>query len=384
MGRVNDLLDATRPYTLPSGRSKPAAAASVARHGLRRRSPPTGRSGAGALVLAALVGAASRRGHVRRRRLGRRRDASRRWCGDPPARRGRSSRSRFGWLPVPRDRRSGPLLAPGAGRSSSRGPVRRVWWSIVADRSWDAFNKSVAYAAFLGLGIVLAAVGRGRAARLGGLDALARHRRRARLGAAGQGPARARSRRRPRRAPPRAGRLLERPRPARRHRARSRALARHRRPRTARACASRAAFSSTSRPSRSCSRSRGRASSSGVGVLALWLVLASERVQGGLLLLASAVPRSLVGSWAFTRPALTEDVATRSDRVADGAVFGVLALVGARVVAGLVASGYDEVADGDEQPAGVARASWSWPSSGSSPRAPSLSVAAGRRRDLGS
>ena len=41
-----------------------------------------------------------------------------------------------------------------------------VWWSIVPDRSWDAFNKSVAYAAFLVLGFVLAGVGRTIAARL--------------------------------------------------------------------------------------------------------------------------------------------------------------------------------------------------------------------------
>ena len=43
-----------------------------------------------------------------------------------------------------------------------------VWWSIVADRSWDAFNKGVAYVAFLGLGFVLAALGRERAARVAG------------------------------------------------------------------------------------------------------------------------------------------------------------------------------------------------------------------------
>jgi len=56
-------------------------------------------------------------------------------------------------------------------------------------------------------------------------------------------------------------------------------------------------------------------------------------------LAASAAPAILVGAWAFTRPALTEDVASRSDRVADGTVFGVLALVGAVVVVGLVAFG---------------------------------------------
>ena len=77
----------------------------------------------------------------------------------------------------------------------------------------------------------------------------------------------------------------------------------------------------------------------GLGVLALWLALSSSRVQGGLLLLASALPAIAVGSWAFTRPALTEDVATRSDRVADGTVFGILALVGAAVVVGVVTWG---------------------------------------------
>ena len=41
-----------------------------------------------------------------------------------------------------------------------------TWWSIVPDRSWEAFNKSAAFAVFLGLGIVLAAVDR-VAARLG-------------------------------------------------------------------------------------------------------------------------------------------------------------------------------------------------------------------------
>ena len=67
-----------------------------------------------------------------------------------------------------------------------------------------------------------------------------------------------------------------------------------------------------------------------VGVLVLWLALSSERVESGLLLLASAGPAVLVGAWAFTRPALTEDVATRSDRVADGAVFGVPRTGGSR------------------------------------------------------
>ena len=76
-----------------------------------------------------------------------------------------------------------------------------------------------------------------------------------------------------------------------------------------------------------------------VGVLVLWLALSSERVQSGLLLLASALPAAAVGAWAFTRPALTEDVALRADRVADGKVFGVLTVVGALVVVLVLAIG---------------------------------------------
>jgi hypothetical protein len=70
-----------------------------------------------------------------------------------------------------------------------------------------------------------------------------------------------------------------------------------------------------------------------VVVLVLWLALSTERVESGLLLVAAAGPAVIVCLWAFTRPALTEDVAARSDRVADGAAFGVLALMGAGIVA---------------------------------------------------
>jgi tetratricopeptide (TPR) repeat protein len=77
----------------------------------------------------------------------------------------------------------------------------------------------------------------------------------------------------------------------------------------------------------------------GVVAVALWLALTSERLESGLLLAASAGPAVLVGAWAFTRPALVEDVALRADRETDGAVFGVLALAGAGVVALLVLLG---------------------------------------------
>lgn len=73
----------------------------------------------------------------------------------------------------------------------------------------------------------------------------------------------------------------------------------------------------------------------GVAVVAIWLWLAPERVEGALLGAAATVPALLVASWAFTRPALVEDGAGRADRVADGRVFGLLALAGAVAVVAL-------------------------------------------------
>ena len=77
----------------------------------------------------------------------------------------------------------------------------------------------------------------------------------------------------------------------------------------------------------------------GVVVVLLWLLLSRERVEGGLLLAAAGVPAALVAGWAFTRPALVEDGAAKADRVSDGRVFGVLALVGAALVVALVLLG---------------------------------------------
>ena len=68
-----------------------------------------------------------------------------------------------------------------------------------------------------------------------------------------------------------------------------------------------------------------------IGVV-MWLWLRRDRVEAALLALAAIVPAGLVGGWAFTRPALVENGATRADRVADGAWFGLLLLVGAAVV----------------------------------------------------
>ena len=60
----------------------------------------------------------------------------------------------------------------------------------------------------------------------------------------------------------------------------------------------------------------------GVAVVALWFALSGPRLDAGLLLVCSSGPALLVAAWAFTRPALVEDNAARADRVADGAVFG--------------------------------------------------------------
>lgn len=67
--------------------------------------------------------------------------------------------------------------------------------------------------------------------------------------------------------------------------------------------------------------------------LAVWLWLRRDRVEAGLLALLAIVPGAAVAGWAFTRPALVEDGAARSDRVADGAWFGLLVLIGAVLVA---------------------------------------------------
>lgn len=83
--------------------------------------------------------------------------------------------------------------------------------------------------------------------------------------------------------------------------------------------------------------------SSRTGVLAgllaigLWLVLTDRRVEGALLGLAGGLPAALLAGWAFTRPALVDDGQAHADRVRDGAIFGVLAVAGALVVAAVAA-----------------------------------------------
>ncbi len=71
-------------------------------------------------------------------------------------------------------------------------------------------------------------------------------------------------------------------------------------------------------------------------VLVVWFLLSQRRLEGGLVALLAGVPALAVGAWAFTRPALVEDGALRADRVTDGVVFAVLALLGALITAVLV------------------------------------------------
>ena len=71
----------------------------------------------------------------------------------------------FGVVPLPR------LGAPGVALVAGLG-LLVVWtgatvvWSIAPDRSWETFNRELAYVAFLGLGVVLAGVGGAIAARV--------------------------------------------------------------------------------------------------------------------------------------------------------------------------------------------------------------------------
>lgn len=61
----------------------------------------------------------------------------------------------------------------------------------------------------------------------------------------------------------------------------------------------------------------------------LWLWLERRRFEGALVAVGAAVPAAAVAGWAFTRPALVDGGQTHADRVSDGVVFGVLAVLGA-------------------------------------------------------
>ena len=206
----------------------------------------------------------------------------------------------FGRLPSPVVGRSGALLVAALGGLT-------LWigttmgWSIVADRSWDAFNKAIAYCTFLGIGIVLVAAWRQLGARIaaGILSAT--------LGLTLSWALLAKAI--PSLDPEgdRVARLRE---PVgywnalalladvaivlglwlgteRTHR------------RGVRVLGALLVYVATLALLLTLSRAGVLV---GVGVLALWFLVAQERVSGGLLLIAAAGPAALVGAWAFTRP----------------------------------------------------------------------------------
>ncbi len=240
----------------------------------------------------------------------------------------------LGWLPLPRVGRSGALLVAFAvGLTLWIGAT--MGWSIVGDRSWDAFNKAVAYCAFLGLGVVLAAAAARHAARVSAaLLSIVLAATLTWALVAKAVPA----------LDPEGDRVARLREPV----GYWNALAlladvaivlglwlatesAHRR--AIRVAGAALVYVSTLALLLTLSRAGLVA---GVAVVVLWLAVSPRRLSGGLVLLAGAGPAVLIGLWAFTRPALTEDVATRADREADGAVFAALAVLGGVVVVALV------------------------------------------------
>ena len=207
-------------------------------------------------------------------------------------------------------------------------------WSIAADRSWDALNKGLAYAAFLGLGIVLAAAAGRSGARMGALlvtlvvtvtlawSLLTK----AIPSLADDGA--------------RIARLNE---PV----GYWNALAL-----LANLALALGLWLATARPSR-----RTRVAGSlvvylgalslaltlsrvgllaGIAVVAFVVALAERPVERALLFVAAATPAASVSGWAFTRSALVDDGLEAASRESDGAVLGVLALLGAGLVVTVV------------------------------------------------
>ncbi len=244
----------------------------------------------------------------------------------------------FGAIPLPRFGASGLALLASLG-------LLVVWtgstviWSIAPDRSWETFNRGLVYAVFLGLGVMLAGVGGARAARLA-----------AALLAVVTGvvltwalatkafPS----------LDPDAERIARLQEPVGYWNALALLAdialalalwlgATEGRRLPLRALGALLAYAATLALLLTLSRAGLVA---GIGVALLWLVLSRERrVEGGLLVVAAAVPAGLVAAWAFTRPALVEDGAAESDRVSDGRLFAALAVVGALLVVALVVFG---------------------------------------------
>ncbi len=65
--------------------------------------------------------------------------------------------------------------------------------------------------------------------------------------------------------------------------------------------------------------------------LGLWLWIGRERLTSALVAVGAGVPAALVAGWAFSRPALVDTGVAHSGRARDGAIFGLLTLIGAGV-----------------------------------------------------
>jgi hypothetical protein len=259
----------------------------------------------------------------------------------------------LGWPWLPRLARTGNLLVA-AMLLLTVWIGATVWWSLAPDRSWEAFNRSVAFAAFLGLGIVLA----GAAGRLA-----------ARVGAAVLSVVVAAvltwallTKVVPSLDPTgdRVARLRE---PVEYWNALALLAdvalalglwlgATEGRRATTRVAGGLLCYVAALSLALTLSRAGVVA---GVAVISLWLALSRERVEGALLLVASVTPAALVAGWAFTRPALVEDGALRADRVDDGVWLGLFAGAGA-VVAALLVLAAGRVSLGDRGRRRMARA----------------------------
>jgi O-antigen ligase/polysaccharide polymerase Wzy-like membrane protein len=243
----------------------------------------------------------------------------------------------FGLIPMPRVGLSGGTLVVATALLAAWTGATVVW-SIAPDHSWDTANRSLAYAVFLGLGIVLAGVAGRAAARLGA-GVLA--------GAVGIVLGWALLAKAIPALDPEGDRIARLREPVGYWNALALladialplalwigATSSRRLP--LRVLGGVLAYVAMLALPLTLSRAGLVA---GVAVVVIWLLLSRERLEGGFLLVAAGAPAALVAGWAFTRPALVEGGAERADRVADGAVFGVLTLVGAGVVVMLVALG---------------------------------------------
>jgi len=240
----------------------------------------------------------------------------------------------LGRLPPPQAGRSGWALV-GSTVALAAWSGATVAWSIVPDRSWDVSNRELAYAAFLGLGLVLAAAA-GRHASRFGASALAL--------VTGAVVAWALLAKVFPSLDPEGDRVARLREPIGYWNALALladvaivlglwlAASPGRRAHL-RVAGALLAYAATLTLLLTISRAGLVAA---VAVVALWLLLADEKLGGAGVLVSAAGPAVLVAGWAFTRPALVEDVAARSDREADGLVLGMLVVAGAALVSLLV------------------------------------------------